>query len=159
MRRAEAGLGSAMFLIAAPGIVAGLVPWWLTEWQSGERPIASRAAGLLLIAAGASVLLAAFVGFATEGRGTPAPVAPTERLVIAGPYRYVRNPMYLAVIALIVGQGLLLGRPILYGYAAVIAAVSVAFVRWYEEPFLRRRYGAEYEEYAKTVRPWLPIRR
>jgi protein-S-isoprenylcysteine O-methyltransferase Ste14 len=91
-----------------------------------------------------------------EGRGTPAPVAPTERLVTGGVYRYVRNPMYLAVIAIIAGQALLLGQPVLFVYGALAGAAMVAFVRFYEEPELARQYGSEYETYRRAVPGWLP---
>ncbi len=97
-----------------------LVPWWLTGWEVSDRywlPV--RIAGAVLLAAGIVVLLQAFARFVLEGAGTPAPVAPTERLVIGGLYRYVRNPMYLAVAATIVGQALVLGQPVLLLYALV----------------------------------------
>ena len=83
----------------------------------------------------------------SEGLGTPAPIAPTEHLVVTGLYRHVRNPMYLAVTATILGQWLLLGRPVLLAYALVFVAITYAFVRGYEEPTLRARYGDEYERY------------
>ncbi len=105
---------------------------------------------------GRSALLSAFVRFVVEGLGTPAPVAPTERLVVGGLYRHVRNPMYLAVAAVIVGQALLLGRLVLLAYALAFAAAVWAFVRWYEEPTLARRFGADYEAYRRAVPAWLP---
>jgi protein-S-isoprenylcysteine O-methyltransferase Ste14 len=149
-----------VFLLVAPGTVAVLAPWWLTGWEA-RHPHPSwplRAAGALLIVAGAVVLIQAFARFVLEGVGTPAPVAPTERLVVGGLYRYVRNPMYLAVGATVVGQALVLGRPVLLFYAAAFAAVVAAFVRWYEEPTLRRRYGDQYEQYRRAVPGWLPRR-
>ena len=91
-----------------------------------------------------------------EGRGTPAPVAPTERLVVGGLYRYVRNPMYLAVVAVIIGQGLALGQPVLLGYAAAVWLTVASFVRWYEEPTLARRFGAQYQAYRRAVPAWRP---
>jgi protein-S-isoprenylcysteine O-methyltransferase Ste14 len=94
-----------------------------------------------------------------EGRGTPAPVAPTERLVVGGLYRYVRNPMYVAVGATIVGQALLLGRPWLLAYAAAFWLVVATFVRVYEEPTLIRRFGREYDAYRSAVPGWWPRRR
>src|SRR5918912_2040770 len=107
MRKVMAAAGSVVFFVLGPGLVAGLVPWWLTGWQ-GRQPLPSwaplRVAGAALIAAGAAVLVHAFVQFAREGVGTPAPVAPPERLVVGGLYRYVRNPMYVSVMAAIVGQ-------------------------------------------------------
>ena len=151
-------LGTALFLAAAPGVVAGLVPWLLTGWEPRDMPIAARLAGIAMIAAGLPFLLHAFARFVTEGRGTPAPVAPTERLVIGGVYRWVRNPMYLAVGAVIAGQALLLGSLTLLAYLAVFAVSVFAFVRGYEEPTLRRRHGAEYDEYRRRVPGWLPRR-
>ena len=157
MRRMTAIAGSAVFLVIAPGVVAGLVPWWLTGWRTGAGyPAPVRATGALLAAAGAVILLAAFAQFAILGRGTPAPVAPTEQLVVRGLYRYVRNPMYLAVLAVIAGQALLLGRPVLLGYAAVVAAAFIAFVHGYEQPALTRRYGAQYRAYQRAVPGWWP---
>src|SRR5262252_8480191 len=159
MRRPTAAAGSALFFAMAPGVVAGFVPWSLTRWQV-RGPLghwaAVRIAGLILLALGAIVLIQAFVRFVAEGRGTPAPVAPTEHLVIGGLYRYVRNPMYLAVVAAIIGQALALGQAGLLVYAAVVGVTMGAFVRWYEEPTLRRRFGAEYDEYERAVRAWLP---
>lgn len=156
MRRPAAAIGSGIFFLLAPGVVAGLLPWWLTGWR--VEPIAPplRVAGLVLIAAGVPVLLHAFLRFVVEGRGTPAPVAPTERLVIGGLYRYVRNPMYLAVVSVIAGQALAFGQPGLLWYAAVVTAGFVAFTRLYEEPVLARRYGEEYEAYRRAVPGWRP---
>jgi protein-S-isoprenylcysteine O-methyltransferase Ste14 len=163
MRKITATAGSAVFLVIAPGVVAGLMPWWITGWQTGAAyPAAVLIIGAVLVAAGSLVLLGAFAQFAIQGRGTPAPPMPTEQLVVQGLYRYVRNPMYLAVLAVIVGQSLLLSRPVLLGYAAVVAALFIAFVYGYEQPALARRYGAQYEAYRQTVPGWwprLPFRR
>jgi protein-S-isoprenylcysteine O-methyltransferase Ste14 len=157
MRRARAAAGTAAFLVLVPGTVAGLVPWWLTGWRSGAAyPQPVRVIGIVLVAAGAAVLLPAFARFVIEGLGTPAPVAPTERLVVGGLYRYIRNPMYLAVLAVITGQALLLARPGLLGYATLVAAAVVAFVHGYEEPTLARRHGTVYEEYRRSVPAWWP---
>ena len=145
--------------MVVPGTVAGLIPWWLTGWDAHPVWLPVRVVGIVLIAAGVVVLLSAFVRFVTEGVGTPAPVAPTQQLVVGGLYRYVRNPMYLAVAATIVGQWLLLGRLVLLLYAACFAAVVYAFVRWYEEPALRRRFGEQYEKYRLSVPGWWPHRR
>ena len=108
-----------------PGTVAGLIPWLLTGWEVRDTlwpPI--RLVGVLLLAAGVAVLLHAFLRFVVEGVGTPAPIAPTKHLVVGGLYRYVRNPMYLAVAATIVGQALALGQLVLLVYAAVFAVTS-----------------------------------
>jgi protein-S-isoprenylcysteine O-methyltransferase Ste14 len=147
--------------VLAPGVVAGLVPWLLTGWRVREplpywTPL--RLVGAVLLAAGAAALVHAFARFVREGIGTPAPVSPTERLVVGGLYRYVRNPMYLAVAATIVGQALLLGQPILLLYGGAFVVATAAFVRWHEEPSLRRRFGAEYEAYRRAVPGWWPRR-
>jgi protein-S-isoprenylcysteine O-methyltransferase Ste14 len=115
-----------------------------------------RTLGWALLGAGAAVLLEAFGRFVIEGIGTPAPVAPTEKLVVGGLYRYVRNPMYLAVAAVIFGQAAMLGRGVLVVYALVFGAVVWSFVHWYEEPTLRRQFGADYEAYMRTVPGWWP---
>ena len=156
---ARAVLGSLAFLVVAPGVAAGLVPWALTGWETRSTWLPLRVAGIVLVVAGAAALLHAFARFALEGLGTPAPVAPTERLVVGGLYRYVRNPMYLAVTATISGQVLILGRPGLFAYAAAFVAAVAAFVRFYEEPTLAARYGRRYEEYRREVPGWWPRRR
>ena len=158
-RKAAAAVGSSLFFAVAPGVVAGLVPWLWTGWDvAGSPPLVVRMAGWLLIVAGAAFLIHAFARFVVEGLGTPAPVAPTERLVIGGVYRYIRNPMYVAVAATIVGQAMVLGRPALLLYAAAFIAVTAAFVRFYEEPTLAHQFGAEYEAYRRTVPGWWPRR-
>jgi protein-S-isoprenylcysteine O-methyltransferase Ste14 len=158
MTRARAAAGSLVFLLLAPGVTAGLVPWLLTGWEVDESfawlPLPLL--GALLIVAGAAVLLHAFARFAIEGIGTPAPVAPPEQLVVGGLYRHVRNPMYVAVASTIIGQALLLGSPLLLAYAALFVAIVAAFVRWYEEPTLADRFGAEYAAYRRAVPAWHP---
>ncbi|MEA2492793.1 MAG: hypothetical protein QOJ29_704 [Thermoleophilaceae bacterium] len=156
MPRLQAALGSILFLVVAPGFVAGLVPYSLTGWKSSDPPLALVVAGALLVAAGSIVLLHAFARFVVEGIGTPAPIAPTEHLVVGGAYRYVRNPMYLAVGSVILGQAVLLGQPVLLAWLAGFGLMVVAFVRLYEEPTLSARYGAEYDRYCETVPRWRP---
>lgn len=156
MRRLRAAIGSVLFLAVAPGVVAGVVPWVLTGWRSASAPLWLEALGWLAIAAGSAVLLEAFARFVLEGVGTPAPAAPTEKLVIGGLYRYVRNPMYLAVAAVILGQAAVLGRWLLVVYALAFGATVWSFVHWYEEPTLRRQFGTQYENYLRTVPGWWP---
>src|ERR671912_1361183 len=160
MRRPTAALGSAVFFLLAPGVVVGLIPWWLTEGWQRREPLPywmpMRVLGGVLLAAGVIALVGAFVRFVVEGLGTPAPVAAPERLVVGGVYRFVRNPMYVAVLAAIVGQALLLGRLVLLLYAAGAWLVVAAFVHFYEEPTLTRRFGADYEAYRRAVPAWLP---
>jgi protein-S-isoprenylcysteine O-methyltransferase Ste14 len=144
--------------VLVPGTVAGLIPWLLTGWEARDPWPPLRGLGIALIVAGVGVLLHAFLRFVVEGVGTPAPVAPTQQLVVGGLYRYVRNPMYLAVAATIVGQALVLGQLVLLVYAAVFGVAVFAFVRWYEEPTLRRQFGDQYEEYQRAVPGWWPRR-
>ncbi len=152
-------MGTVVFLLLAPGVVAGVIPWLLTRWEVDNALwIPLRLGGGVILASSVGVLLHAFARFVVEGTGTPAPVAPTERLVIGGLYRYVRNPMYLAVVGAVVGQALLLGQMTLLLYAGVLWVVFFAFVRWYEEPTLHRQFGEEYDTYRRAVPGWLPRR-
>jgi protein-S-isoprenylcysteine O-methyltransferase Ste14 len=164
VRKAPAAIGSAMFFAVAPGVVAGLIPWLLTGWQFAQplsvnlewlmTPI--RVIGGATVIVSVSVLVRAFARFVMEGLGTPAPFAPTQQLVVGGLYRYVRNPMYLAVVGAIVGQALLLGQTALLGYAVLVWLTVAVFVLVYEEPTLHERYGDEYERYRDAVPRWWP---
>ena len=119
--------------------------------------LALRLAGMMLIVAGLAFLIHAFVRFALEGAGTPAPVAPTERLVVGGIYRHVRNPMYVAVLVdHRSGRRCCFSRSSLVLYAGIVAVAMFAFVRLYEEPLLAHRYGAAYAAYRNAVPGWLP---
>ena len=158
MRRFFAVLGSALFFVVAPGTVAGLVPWWISrrglETVTLEWPL--QALGVLLIAAGALVLMYCFVRFAIQGLGTPAPVFPTRHLVVSGLYRFVRNPMYLAVVSVIFGQSLLFGNVRVLCYGALVWLAFHLFVFVYEEPTLRSTYGAAYQRFCGAVPRWIP---
>src|SRR5215471_9049111 len=159
MRRLLPILGSALFLVIAPGTLVGFVPWWLSGWEQrtpfpGFMPL--RLLGIVLIAAALPVLLESFARFALEGLGTPAPVFPTRHLVVSGAYRFVRNPIYIAVTSMIAGQALLLGRIGLLIYAALLWLGFHLFVLAYEEPKMRASFGAEYEAYCARVPRWLP---
>ena len=161
MRRlSTAAVGSAVFFVVAPGVVAGLVPWLLSDWDvpwpMSAFGIGIMALGVALLAVAVMVLIRNFARFVVEGRGTPSPVLPTERLVVGGDYRFVRNPMYLGVIGAILGQAMIFGSFALLLYALAVWATMATFVRWYEEPLLQNHYGQEYERYRQGVRAWLP---
>ena len=156
MQRGAAAIGSSLFMALAPGTVAGLVPWCLTGWRGHPWWPPAPVFGAALVLAGGVVLVQAFARFVVEGLGTPAPVAPTRHLVVGGLYRYVRNPMYLAVVAVILGQALLFGRLVLVVYAAMVGALMWAFATWYEEPALASKFGQEYEQYRSAVPGWWP---
>jgi protein-S-isoprenylcysteine O-methyltransferase Ste14 len=156
--RVRAWIGTIVFLFLAPGIVAGLIPllitgWRMPDWGGWLVPVAI-VAGVLILG-GIVVLLDAFVRFA-RADGTPAPPAPTAHLVVVGPYRFVRNPMYLAVAAIILGQVLLFGSWAALVYLGVALTAVVLFVTFYEEPTLERVYGEEYRAYRANVRGWIP---
>jgi len=159
MRRMLALVGSAIFLVIAPGTVAGYVPWRICRWHV-EAPLLGisslRLVGVLLIAAALPVLLDSFARFALQGLGTPAPIFPTRHLVVSGLFRYVRNPMYVAVVSLILGQGLFFGSLLILEYGIAVWVGFYLFVLIYEEPALRKNYGPEYEEFCANVPRWIP---
>ncbi len=159
MRRVLAILGSALFFVIAPGTVAGFVPWRISRWRF-ESPgiwwLPLQVIGGALVAAGTLVLLDSFARFAIKGLGTPAPVFPTRHLVVSGLYRHVRNPMYLAVVAVIMGQGLILADTRLLVYGVFAGFCFHLFVVAYEEPTLRAAFGSEYDVFCRCVSRWLP---
>lgn len=163
MPRRAAALASALFFLLGPGLEAGLGPWLLSGgFARGEdlpaQPLWT-VAGAVLIAGGLAVLARAFVAFVVDGHGSPTPAAPTGDLVVTGAYRHVRNPMYVATAAVIVGEGLLLARPVLFAAAAAYLATLAAATRRWEEPALERRFGAPYDAYRRAVPGWWPRRR
>ncbi len=144
-----------MFFAVAPGITAGLVPWWLTGWD-GPVVGATRWVAATLIFVGFATTAAAFVQFVVEGRGTPAPIAPTEVLVVGGLYRWTRNPMYQAVAAMIGGQALLFSSRATLVWLVIFMVAVWTFVTIHEQPVLRRRYGDAYRRYCDAVPGWYP---
>src|SRR3954452_15250748 len=148
--------GSALFFALAPGVVAGVVPWCLTGWEAEPAAPLWQALGAALLAAGAAVLIHAFTRFVREGMGTPAPIAPTRHLVVGGLYRFIRNPMYVAVVACVLGQAALFASTGLLAYGGLLIVTFVAFVKGYEEPTLEEQFGAEYDAYRRAVPGWWP---
>ena len=158
-RKLPAIVGSLIFLVIAPGTLAGYVPWAISRWRMlppflGFVPL--RYLGIFLICLGAPVLLDSFTRFALQGLGTPAPIFPPNRLIVFGWYRYVRNPMYVAVTSLILGQASLLGDVRVLEYAAVVWLGFHIFVLVYEEPVLREQFGEDYQRFCAAVPRWLP---
>jgi protein-S-isoprenylcysteine O-methyltransferase Ste14 len=159
VRKTFAVLGSALFFAVAPTSVAGLVPWWITHWEF--RPPffdldATRAVGILLIVAGLPGLVDSFARFALQGLGTPAPIAPTQNLVVTGLYRYVRNPIYVALVAVTLGQAVLFGDQRLLWYAALLWLFFHVWVLVFEEPALKETFGKQYEDFRANVPRWIP---
>ena len=149
-------LRSFLFLLLAPGTIAGYIP--LALLRQGSRVetgfLAYLALPLWLI--GGIILLWSFWNFLNEGRGTPAPIDPPKELVAIGFYRYVRNPMYVGILAVLLGHFLWFGYWDLLVYAIVVFLGFHTFVTLYEEPTLKGKFGAAYEDYLKRVPRWLP---
>jgi len=152
------GLRSLFWVAVMPGLFAGYVPWRF--FGVGQvRPTVTNPAHLVGLAAlglGVVLLGACIWQFASTGRGTLSPADPPTTLVVRGLYRYVRNPMYLCVSAIVLGEVLLAGSGALFMYWAVWFLAANLFVRGYEEPVLRRQFGPAYEEYMRRVPRWFP---
>jgi protein-S-isoprenylcysteine O-methyltransferase Ste14 len=159
MRRLLAVIGSVIFLLIAPVTVVGWIPRWISRWQMqqdfGDSTIL-RIVGIVLILAGVPVLLDSFARFAIQGLGTPEPIFPPRHLVVQGLYRYVRNPMYVALVLVITGQALLFGNLRLLEYGAIVWLSTHLFVLLYEEPKLRATFGDEYKTFCAHVPRWIP---
>ncbi|MCC6167844.1 MAG: isoprenylcysteine carboxylmethyltransferase family protein [Caldilineaceae bacterium] len=159
MEKRAAAIGSTIFFLLGPGTFMALIPWLLTRWEAAHLPSwwwPLRLMGVLLVLAGVAVVAQAFVRFVGEGAGTPMPAAAPQRLVIGGLYRHVRNPMYVGMIAAILGQALWLGRWELPAFAAGLWVFAAAYVKWREESALERRFGAPYSAYRAAVPAWIP---
>ncbi len=151
-------LRTVLFTILVPGTELVLLPLVVVLLDLGPRIElgAARYSGLVPLLAGLVVILRCFAEFIRRGRGTPAIYDPPRELVAAGLYRYVRNPQYVGVVLVIVGEALLTGMVVLFGYTALMAVGYHLFVRYYEEPTLESTYGEEYREYRRNVRGWMP---
>ena len=151
-------LRSAFWTFAFPGFFAGYVPWRYFgvsavdfSWSNPLHLVAA-----LFIAVGATLLLTCIYEFAARGRGTLSPADPPTELVVQGLYRYVRNPMYLSVMTIVTGEILLTRSIDLFWYLLIFFAAASVFVRSYEEPYLKSRFGESYERYMREVGRWLP---
>ena len=149
-------LRSILFFILAPGMVAGVIPLALlrTGLQTQTGFLSYLAFPLWLI--GIAMLIWCFWDFLVKGRGTPAPIDPPKELVVSGLYNYVRNPMYVGVLLVIIGHFLWFGSWNLLIYAGVVFIAFHSFVTFYEEPNLKQRFGAAYEDYLTKVPRWIP---
>ncbi len=152
-------LGTIAFTLIVPGTLIVMIPYRLTGWQLRPPLLgveATRSLGVALMVLAAPLFFRFLSGFVREGHGTPAPIAPPEHLVVGGPFRWIRNPGYVAVVSLVAGQALLFGSGAVLAYAAFLAVAFHLFVVLYEEPTLRRQFGAEYENYCREVPRWIP---
>jgi protein-S-isoprenylcysteine O-methyltransferase Ste14 len=159
VRRSRAAAGSIAFLIAGPGLEAGLGPWLLARVAGGSIdgwPVALRVLGVLLTLAGVVTLIDVFARFVADGAGTPSPAAPTARLLVSGAFRHLRHPMYVATATVIAGEALAFAQPVLLLGAAAYLTAMATLVHAVEEPRLARRFGASYEAYRHAVPGWIP---
>ena len=150
-------IGSVLTFLLIPCIVAGAIPWWITGWQMQPASDPIRYLGSVLILLPLPSLIDSFGRFAEEGLGTPAPFMPTRHLVVTGAYSRVRNPMYLAVLCLILGQALLFASVWLAVYGLALGLTCHMFVLIYEEPTLLLQFGTTYRTYRKAVPRWIPL--
>jgi protein-S-isoprenylcysteine O-methyltransferase Ste14 len=154
------GLRSLLYTILIPGTVTVLIPYLIVS-ATGATVAAPleihQVLGLLAIALGAAILLRCIWEFMVTGRGTLAPVDPPTQLVVRGLYRYVRNPMYLGALTLMLGEAALFESSAVLLYAVAWFAIVNLIVLFHEEPVLRRRFGDSYERYTASVRRWIPI--
>ena len=157
--RTGALLGTIVFTLTIPTTAIVLIPYLLTGWNM-QPPLlgteSTRSLGVALMVLAAPLFFRFLAGFVREGHGTPAPIAPTVHLVVGGPFQWIRNPGYVAVVSLVVGQALFLGSWPVLAYAALLAVAFHLFVVLYEEPTLRCQFGEQYEAYCSAVPRWLP---
>ena len=149
-------LKSLLFLIVAPGMVAGYIPLSLLRNASQINTGVFAFIALPLWAIGAIILLWSFWNFLVQGHGTPAPIDPPKELVATGFYRYTRNPMYVGILLMIIGHFLWFGFWNLLIYAVVVFIAFNTFIAYYEEPTLRKKFGAAYDDYCQRVPRWIP---
>lgn len=149
-------LKTLLFTLVVPGTVAVLVPRYLMRGFPVPTPGLLSALGAVAILLGAYIYFRCAWEFAVRGLGTPAPIAPTKFLVVSGLHRYVRNPMYLGVALVIVGEAALFRDPHVAEYAALMLLTAHCFVVFYEEPTLLRQFGESYEQYRRRVPRWIP---
>jgi protein-S-isoprenylcysteine O-methyltransferase Ste14 len=152
-------LGTIVFTVVVPGSVVGAIPYLISRWEM-RPPLFGLAAARWIGVGMFVVAIPAFADFLArfvrEGHGTPAPIAPPRRLVVGGIYRYVRNPAYIAVFAMIAGQALFFANLQVLEYAIAVAVGFHLFVILYEEPTLLRTFGRDFEDYCASVPRWIP---
>jgi protein-S-isoprenylcysteine O-methyltransferase Ste14 len=152
-------LRTIFFALLVPGTVLGLIPFILVRYMGEQFDLGHiRVLGLIPLVLGIGIIMWCFIDFIRHGRGTPAPYDPPRRLVIGGLYRHVRNPQYIGVVLVVMGEAIFSGSLVLLGYAAFLAICYHLFVRFYEEPTLQRLFGEEYARYCAAIPRWLPKR-
>jgi protein-S-isoprenylcysteine O-methyltransferase Ste14 len=149
-------LNTLLFTIVVPGTVTGVIPHSLLGGYSAPADGPLAWLGILTLLLGAAIYFRCAWEFAVRGLGTPAPIAPTKVLVVGGLHRYVRNPMYIGVLLVILGQAAVFHSLHLAEYGALCILLAHLFVIFYEEPTLHRQFGESYDEYRRTVPRWIP---
>ena len=152
-------LKTIIFTFVVPGTITVLIPYWILSSASAPPPLplgGFRYFGFLPLVIGVAIYCWCAWDFTFAGKGTPAPIDPPKELVVRGLYRYVRNPMYVGVMSILVGEALLFASRTLFGYAALVFALFFLFVVVYEEPTLRNKFGESYREYCRNVSRWIP---
>lgn len=149
-------LRNLVFTVLQPGLVAVVIPYYIlggeinleTPWQTHTY------GGIIVFAIGLIVMLRCIIQFAFEGKGTLSPIDPTKRLVVRGLYRYSRNPMYVGVMMILIGEAIVTQSATLWIYLAIIFLAFNLFIMLHEEPRLRKVFGEEYLLYCEKVRRW-----
>jgi protein-S-isoprenylcysteine O-methyltransferase Ste14 len=149
-------LNTILFTIFVPGTVAVMGPYWLVGGFPRPQPSPLTWLGAVITLIGAAIYFRCAWEFAVRGLGTPAPIAPTKFLVTTALHRYVRNPMYIGVAMVILGEAALFRKPHLLAYATVMLLIAHLFVVFYEEPTLHRQFGEPYDAYRRSVPRWIP---
>lgn len=152
-------LRNLFFTILQPGLVAGLIPYWILGNKAkiifGQEWSFYHYAGAIIFIAGLIILLSCILSFAFKGRGTLSPVNPTKNLVVSGLYKFSRNPMYVGVMLILTGEALFFSSVSLWWYLLFIFIAFNLFIQLHEEPRLRKDFGEEYKKYCRVVRRWL----
>jgi protein-S-isoprenylcysteine O-methyltransferase Ste14 len=150
---------TVLFSVLVPGTVVGVVPYLLLTYGP-EIPAVDfggmRYIGIVPLAGGLLFYLASAWNFVEQGKGTPAPIDPPKLLVSSGPYRFVRNPMYVGGVLILLGEAIFCTSILLLVYLCFIWLTFHLFIVFYEEPHLRKVFGTEYEEYCRNVGRWVP---
>jgi protein-S-isoprenylcysteine O-methyltransferase Ste14 len=155
--RTSAAVSVLFTVLGGPALVLVLMPWYITHFRiAAGEPMVQIAGAATIIGLGLIPLLESIGRFVLVGRGTLLPAVPTEHLVVSGPYRYVRNPMYVGVITALAGEALLFWSRHMVVYLATIWIIMHIFVCFYEEPTLAQKYGEEYEGFRHNVPRWIP---
>ena len=148
-------LKNFVFAILYPGIVAGVIPFWIIGGKLNELEKPHQFVGVFLFLAGFIIMTWCIVNFAVKGQGTLSPLAPTKKLVVSGLYKFSRNPMYIGVMLILTGETLFFASYSLCVYSLIVFAGFNIFIIFNEERRLKKDFGNDYDNYCKKVRRWI----